>query len=99
MKLIPFSSQYLSLDEPLPFGVRDAHGRLFLAAGQKVPSAGRLDELKRLPLFADESEAADWNRRLAAAMDAALRQNSSLRWFSIIATISLFAHTTLLSRG
>ena len=67
------------MDEPLPFGVRDAHGRLFLAAGQKVPSAGRLDELKRLPLFADESEAADWNRRLAAAMDAALRQNSSLR--------------------
>ena len=79
MKLIPFSSQYLNLDEPLPFGLRGPTGRLLLAAGQKVPGIGRLEELKRQLLFADESEAADWHRRLAAAMDVALRKNSSLK--------------------
>ena len=79
MKLIPFSAQYLNLEEPLPFGVRDASGRLLLAAGQIVPSAGRLDELQRQSLYAVESEAADWHRRLKAAMDVAVRQGSSLK--------------------
>ena len=79
MKLIAFSAQYLRLDDPLPFGVRDAGGRLLLAAGQSVPGEQRLAELRAQPLFADESEAADWNRRLAAAVDSALRNGSSLK--------------------
>ena len=79
MKLIPFSAQYLNLEEPLPFGVRDASGRLLLAAGQTVPSAGRLEELQRQPLYGLESEAADWHRRLKAAMDVAVRQGRSLK--------------------
>ena len=79
MNLIPFSAQYLDLEEPLPFGLRDASGRLLLAAGQTVPSAGRLEELQRQPLYAAESEAADWHRRLKAAMDVAVRQGSTLK--------------------
>lgn len=79
LKLTAFSSQYLRLDDPLPFGVRDASGRLLLAAGQSIPGEHRLAELKSLALFADESEAAEWNRRLAAAVDTALRNGSSLR--------------------
>ena len=78
LKLIPFSPQYLRLDDPLPFGLRDPHGRLLLAAGQQVPSPARLAELKGQPLFAEESEAADWNRRLGAAVDQALRQGQTL---------------------
>ncbi len=79
LKLIPFSAQYLRLDDPLPFGLRDASGRLLLAAGQHVPSAARLAELREQPLHADEHEAADWTRRLGAAVDAALRQGGSLK--------------------
>lgn len=33
MHLIPFSKQYLRLNEALPFGVRDGDGRLLLSAG------------------------------------------------------------------
>lgn len=78
LKLIPFSSQYLRLAEPLPFGLRDAEGRLLLGAGQQITSRDRLQELARQPLFADESESADWTRRLAAAMDLAIRQGATL---------------------
>ncbi len=79
LKLIPFSSQYLRLDDPLPFGLRDATGRLLLAAGQTLPSEGRLFELRGQPLYAVEHEAADWTRRLAAVVDVVLRQGGSLK--------------------
>jgi HD-GYP domain-containing protein (c-di-GMP phosphodiesterase class II) len=79
LKLIHFSAQYLRLDDPLPFGLRDATGRLLLAAGQTVPGEGRLAELREQPLYAEEHEAADWTRRLGAAVDAALRQGGSLK--------------------
>ena len=55
VNLITFSKQYLRLDEALPFGVRDAHGRLLLAAGQRIDSGRRLAELRELELFADEA--------------------------------------------
>jgi HD-GYP domain-containing protein (c-di-GMP phosphodiesterase class II) len=79
VKLVPFSNQYLSLDEPLPFGVRDAAGRLLLGAGLMVQDAHQLAELAGQALFADESESADWHRRLNAAMDVAIRQGVALR--------------------
>lgn len=79
MNLIPFSKQYLRLHEALPFGLRDAGGRLLLAAGQRVDSNERLDQLLREPLFADEVESSDWRRRLAAAVDAMIRRNASLK--------------------
>lgn len=79
VNLIPFSKQYLRLHEALPFGLRNADGRLLLAAGQRVDSSARLDELLREPLFADEAESSDWRRRLAATVDAMIRRNASLK--------------------
>jgi HD-GYP domain-containing protein (c-di-GMP phosphodiesterase class II) len=79
VKLIPFSAQYLGLNEPLPFGVRDASGRLLLAAGRVIDTTASLEEIRSQPLFADETESAEWNRRLAAAMDQAIRQGASLK--------------------
>ena len=79
MKLVPFQPQYLRLGDPLPFGLRSADGRLLLAAGHALPNAARLDDLKGQALFAEESESAAWYRRLAAAVDQALRQGHSLQ--------------------
>lgn len=79
VKLVPFSPQYLRLDEPLPFGVRDEEGRLLLGAGQTIATREQLAGLQAQRLFADESESAEWQRRLAAAVDAALRQGATLR--------------------
>lgn len=63
----------------MPFGIRDASGRLLLGAGNVLGSQASLDEIVKQPLFADEVESADWNRRLAAAMDQMLRQGASLK--------------------
>ena len=79
MNLIPFSKQYLRLHEALPFGLRDGGGRLLLAAGQRVDSSERLEQLLREPLFADETESSDWRRRLTATVDAMIRRNASLK--------------------
>jgi HD-GYP domain-containing protein (c-di-GMP phosphodiesterase class II) len=79
VNLITFSKQYLRLDEALPFGVRDRSGRLLLAAGQRIDSSNRLNELKGQELFADEEESSDWRRRLALTVDAMVRQNATLK--------------------
>lgn len=79
MKLVPFSPQYLRLEEPLPFGLRDMDGRLLLGAGLLLHGKAQLDELSGLSLFVDESEAAAWMRRLNAARDAAIRQGVSMQ--------------------
>ncbi len=79
MKLVPFSKQYLRIGEPLPFGLRDDSGRLLLSAGVQIRQAEQLQSLATQTLYADETEAADWYRRLAAAMDVRLRQNATLK--------------------
>lgn len=79
MKLVPFSNEYLRLQEALPFGVRDADGRLLLSAGQVVLDRTQLDHLGAQALFCDEAESADWRRRLAATMDSMIRRNVSLK--------------------
>lgn len=79
MNLIPFSKDYLRLNEALPFGLRDGSGRLLLAAGERIERADRLDLLRDGELFADESESAAWRRRLTGAVDKLLRQNASLQ--------------------
>jgi HD-GYP domain-containing protein (c-di-GMP phosphodiesterase class II) len=79
VNLITFSKQYLRLDEALPFGLRDAHGRLLLAAGQRIDNSRRLAELRDLELFADEHESSDWRRRLALTVDAMVRRNATLK--------------------
>jgi hypothetical protein len=78
VKLVPLLPEYVREGEPLPFGLRDASGRLLLAAGQQVRNVQRLRELTGQALFADEYESADWHRRLTGAMDARIRQGATL---------------------
>lgn len=78
MHLVPFSKQYLRLNEALPFGLRDADGRLLLAAGQRVDRPDVLRDLHASDLFADESESSQWRRRLGGAIDAMLLSNAPL---------------------
>jgi HD-GYP domain-containing protein (c-di-GMP phosphodiesterase class II) len=79
LKLVPFKPEYLRVGEAMPFGVRDAAGRLLLAAGQRVHNTARLDEMRGVTLYADEQESSDWYKRLTAAMEARVRQNALLR--------------------
>lgn len=78
MRLVPFSHQHLRLNEPLPFGLRDEDGRLLLVAGACIDAAERLEGLRALSLFSEESESADWHRRLAVTMEAMLRGNATV---------------------
>ncbi|MDQ2780520.1 MAG: hypothetical protein M3Y32_13295 [Pseudomonadota bacterium] len=82
MKLTPFSAQYLRPGEALPFGVRDATGRLLLAAGQVLRAGTQSEALRAQALFADEAESAEWTRRLGAALDTMIRQNATLKEIS-----------------
>jgi len=79
LKLIPFSTEHLQTEAPLPFGVRDAGGRLLLSAGQSVASAEQLNHLRAQSLFADEDESNEWRRKLGAAVGVMMRQNSPLK--------------------
>ena len=79
LRLVPFKSDYLRLDEVLPFGLRDATGRLLLAAGNRITNPDRMEELQRQSLFAEESESSNWYRRLAAAVDERFRRGADLR--------------------
>lgn len=86
MKLVPFSVQYLRRDKPLPFGLRDTKGRLLLASGERIESEQQLSLLTAQSVFVDESESADWTRRLQAAMDLKIRQGATL---SQVAAVSI----------
>lgn len=79
MKLVAINAQDLPLDRALPFGLRDAGGRLLLGAGLTVSSERQRDELLRQALYAEEHHCADWRRRIAAAMDQRLRQGAALK--------------------
>jgi hypothetical protein len=78
VRLVPFSPQHLRLNEPLPFGLRDEDGRLLLMAGGCIDSPERLAAMRGQALFSEESESADWHRRLAATMNAMLRGNATV---------------------
>ena len=79
MKLVPFDAADLRQGEPLPVSLRDAAGRLLLAAGVVVHDRGQFESLARTALFTDELGAAEWRRRVNVAMDAKLRQNALLK--------------------
>jgi len=79
VKLVPFSSEYLRVGEPLPFGLRDIDGRLLLKSGLSIVNPAHLEDLKGVPLFADEAEAGPWMRRLAAAVDNVFRNGGSMK--------------------
>jgi hypothetical protein len=78
VNLVPFSKQYLRLNEALPFGLRDAGGRLLLAAGSRVDDSATLEELRAAELYAEEGESSEWRRRLGGAIDAMLLRNATL---------------------
>jgi HD-GYP domain-containing protein (c-di-GMP phosphodiesterase class II) len=86
VKLQPFSVQYILRDKPLPFGLRDATGRLLLAAGERIETEQQLSLLAAQNVFVDDSESADWHRRLQAAMDLKIRQGATL---SQVAAVSI----------
>ncbi len=86
MKLIPFSAQYIRRDKPLPFGLRDRTGRLLLASGEAIETEQQLQLLAGQNVFVDESESAEWQRRLQAAMDEKIRQGATL---SQVAAVSV----------
>ncbi len=79
MKLVNFSSEYLRMGEPLPFGLRNTDGQLLLRAGLAISNPAHLEELREVPLYADEAEAGPWMRRLAAAVDTVIRNGGSLK--------------------
>lgn len=78
MKLLPVSQELLRTNKPLPFSLRDAAGRLLLAAGERIETAQQLELIREQGPFALESESADWLRRLQAAMDEAIRSGATL---------------------
>jgi HD-GYP domain-containing protein (c-di-GMP phosphodiesterase class II) len=79
LKLIHLSAEHLRLDEPLPFGVRDASGRLLLMAGSGIANEEQLKYLRSQSLYADEEESNEWRRKLGAAVGAMMRRNAPLR--------------------
>jgi HD-GYP domain-containing protein (c-di-GMP phosphodiesterase class II) len=79
LKLIAFSAEHLRMQAPLPFGVRDAGGRLLLSAGQSIAGAEQLNHLRSQALFADENESNEWRRKLGATVGVMLRQNAPLK--------------------
>lgn len=91
MNLVPFSPHHLQLNHPLPFGIRDASGRLLLAAGARVELPDVLARLKAAELFADAGESMPWRRRLANTVDTMLRDNTPL---AAIAQVRLSANGT-----
>ncbi len=82
VKLVPFSSQYLRMDERLPFGVRDSTGKLLLAAGAAIENPDQLEFLSSKELFCDHAESSEWRRKLGATMDGLLRKNAYVGAFS-----------------
>ena len=75
---IPFSAEHLSINDALPFDVRNAAGQLLLARDAVIESTERLAQLKASKLFVDQRESELWRRKLAGAIDAMVRQNQTL---------------------
>ena len=61
MNLAPLSTQYLRMGEALPFPLRDAGGRLLLAADVRMDDAKTFAALQ--PTTSPTSGAAAWDRR------------------------------------
>jgi HD-GYP domain-containing protein (c-di-GMP phosphodiesterase class II) len=65
MKLVPIQQVggHIKAAEPLPFGVRDAEGKLLLAKGQVVPNEQMREALLNRGVFVDLDELKDATRR------------------------------------
>jgi hypothetical protein len=69
MKLLKLVAEHVQADEPLPFDVRDAQGRLLLARGHRFSGAAQRDALIERGVFADEDEFRAVERRRRGAAD------------------------------
>jgi len=65
MKLVPIQQVggHIKAGAPLPFGVRDAEGKLLLARGQQVPSEQMREALLNRGVFVDMDELRDASGR------------------------------------
>lgn len=65
MKLVPIQQVggHIKAEAPLPFGVRDAEGKLLLAKGQMVPSEQMREALLNRGVFVDMDELRDPSKR------------------------------------
>lgn len=79
MRLVPFDHADLRPGEPLPVPLHDGSGRLLAAAGAVLRAGDQFALLGGRSLYTDPRAASEWKRRVAAAMDAKLRQNALLK--------------------
>ena len=69
-QLLRLVASQLRVGAPLPFGVRDEHGKLLLAKGQVIASDSQLETLLERGLYADKEELEAANQQSAADADA-----------------------------
>jgi HD-GYP domain-containing protein (c-di-GMP phosphodiesterase class II) len=67
MKLLELVQSQVKIGEPLPWGVRDAHGKLLLAQGHVIASDAQLQTLLDRGAFVDEEDVRAAARRGASA--------------------------------
>ena len=89
MKLVPIQQVggQLKAGAPLPFGVRDAEGKLLLAKGQMVPNEQMREALLARGVFVDLDELKDPSRR--GADDAAGGEDFFARWEALQTRLSV----------
>lgn len=78
MQLVPVSSSALRVGTTVPFSLRDAQGKLLLAAGSVIDSETMRKQLLDRGLYVDFVESENFQKALAGKVDAMLRQNASL---------------------
>lgn len=83
MALIALASDFLRLNQRLPFGVYDNNGQLLLAAGQALTDPNRLRLLQGRALYADSLEAAPWRDSLNSSAQTLMRRNATLEQIAI----------------
>lgn len=78
MQLVPVAPTALRVGTTVPFSLRDAQGKLLLAAGSVIDSEAMRQQLVNRGLFVDFVESENFQKALAGKVDAMLRQNASL---------------------
>ena len=78
MQLVPVSTSALRVGTTVPFSLRDAQGKLLLAAGTVINSEAMRKQLLERGLYVDFVESENFQKALAGKVDAMLRQNASL---------------------
>lgn len=89
MKLVPIQQVggHIKAGAPLPFGVRDAEGKLLLAKGQQVPTEQMREALLNRGVFVDMDELRDGARR--GSDDGVGGEDFFARWEALQTRLSL----------